>query len=214
MSDGFHDVLFPVALSFGTTGGPERRTEIVTLSSGREHRNARTARSRRRYDAGTGLRSIDDLYTVMAFFEARLGSLHAFRFRDPFDMRSVGPGQAITPYDQALGQGDGVRAAFQLVKAYGGGDDAYLRPIVKPQAGTVRVAVDGAECVEGTDFTLDATTGEIRFASGAIPAGGKAVTAGFAFDVPVRFDTDQLSANLASFRAGQMPSIPLVEVLL
>ena len=87
----FHDVLFPVAVSFGATGGPERRNEIVRLTSGREHRNARFAHSRRRYDAGTGLRSVEDLYDVLAFFEARRGSLHAFRFRDPFDMKSCRP---------------------------------------------------------------------------------------------------------------------------
>ena len=72
----FHDVLFPTAISFGATGGPERRIEIVQLTSGAEKRNARLAASRRRYDAGTGIRSLDDLYELTAFFEARRGSLH------------------------------------------------------------------------------------------------------------------------------------------
>ncbi len=84
----FHDEVFPLAVSFGATGGPERRNEIVSLTSGREKRNLRFSQSRHHYDAGTGVRSLDDLHDVLAFFEARRGSLHAFRFRDPFDMKS------------------------------------------------------------------------------------------------------------------------------
>ena len=212
MSDfsAFHDVLFPIAVSFGATGGPERRNEIVRLTSGREHRNARFAHSRRRYDAGTGLRSVEDLYDVLAFFEARRGSLHAFRFRDPFDMKSCRPDAAPGPFDQAIGTGDGETAVFRLGKTYGGGDDAYVRPVTKPVAETVRVAVDGVELDEG--FAVDALTGDVTFALGRIPPSGAAVTAGFECHVPVRFDTDRIEASLASFKAGVIPAIPLVEV--
>ena len=108
----FHDVLFPLAVSFGATGGPERRNEIVSLTSGREKRNPRLSQSRHHYDAGTGVRSLDDLHDVLAFFEARRGSLHAFRFRDPFDMKSCRPGDTPTPLDQTLGTGDGVSDAL------------------------------------------------------------------------------------------------------
>ena len=52
---GFHDVRFPTGVSFGATGGPEWRNEIVPLTSGLEQRNARWAQSRRHYDAGTGI---------------------------------------------------------------------------------------------------------------------------------------------------------------
>lgn len=108
-SDGFHDVLFPLPVSFGATGGPERRNEIVRLTSGREKRNARFSQSRRSYDAGSGVRSLEDLYDVLAFFEARRGSLNAFRFRDPFDMKSCRPSAEPSALDQALGTGDGWR---------------------------------------------------------------------------------------------------------
>ncbi|CAG0994273.1 MAG: DUF2460 domain-containing protein [Rhizobiaceae bacterium] len=203
----FHDVRFPLAVSFGATGGPERINEIVTLTSGRERRNARFALSRRRYDAGTGVRSADDLAEVIAFFEARRGSLHAFRFRDPFDMKSCAFAATPSPLDQAVGTGDGETLRFTLAKAYGEGADAYRRPIGKPVADSVRVALDGAETVA---FAVDDATGEIVFAEA--PADGAAISAGFEFDVPVRFDTAQLSASLTAFRAGQIPSIPLVEV--
>ncbi len=206
--EAFHDVRFPTRISFGATGGPERRNEIVRLTSGWERRNQRLARSRRRYDAGTGLRSIEDLYDVVAFFEARRGSLVGFRFRDPFDWKSCRPDGAVMADDQEIGTGDGERTAFQLVKQYGEGETVELRPIEAPVAGTVRVAVGGAET---TVFVLDDATGIVTLDDP--PGEGVAVTAGFEFDVPVRFDTDRLEASLAGFRAGQIPNIPLVEIV-
>ncbi|MBU0581939.1 MAG: DUF2460 domain-containing protein [Alphaproteobacteria bacterium] len=211
---GFHDVRFPLAVSFGATGGPERRNEIVALTSGREKRNARFSQSRHRYDAGTGVRSLGDLHDVLVFFEARRGSLHAFRFRDPFDMKSCRPEEAVSPTDQVLGTGDGSRTRFELVKTYGEGDDAYRRLIAKPLVETLRVAVDGVEVFAPGDFNFEAATGEMVFAPGAVPDAAAQVTAGYEFDVPVRFETEQLSISLASFKAGQIPSIPLVEVRL
>lgn len=208
--DSFHDVRFPVRIAFGTTGGPARRNEIVQLTSGAEKRNARTSRSRRRYDAGTGVRSVEDLYQVMAFFEARRGSLHAFRFRDPFDMKSCALGSEVSGADQRLGVGDGVARRFALVKTYGVGPDAYQRRIQYPVVGTVVVAVAG---VVSADYEIDGDTGEVVFGAGAVPMVGAVVTAGFEFDVPVRFDTDQITASITSFQAGHIPSIALIEVL-
>ena len=208
----FHEVRFPLAVSFGATGGPERRNEIVSLTSGREKRNARLSQSRRHYDAGTGVRTLEDLHDVLVFFEARRGSLHAFRFRDPFDMKSCRPEETPSPHDQMLGQGDGTTSRFKLVKRYGTGEDAYERLISKPVASTLKVAVDGVE-VASADFSLDAS-GEIVFAPDAVPAPNAEVTAGYEFDVPVRFDSERMSMSLTAFKAGQIPSIPLVEVLL
>lgn len=209
----FHDVLFPTAVSFGATGGPERRNEIVTLTSGREKRNARFAQSRHRYDAGTGLRSLADLYDIVDFFEARGGSLHAFRFRDPFDLKSCRGDQTVSALDQPLGSGDGSRRRFALVKRYGDGAGAYIRPIRKPVLASLVVAKAGA-AVAPADWSFDDATGEIVFAVGAAPGVGQAVTAGYSFDVPVRFDTDRLEVGISAFKAGKIPSIPLIEVQL
>jgi len=208
----FHDVRFPTGVSFGATGGPERVNEIVLLTSGFEQRNQRLADSRRRYDAGTGVRTLDDLHAVLSFFEARRGSLFAFRFHDPFDFKSCRPGEAVPPLDQPIGTGDGERTVFQLVKGHGEGADAYERPITKPVEGSVRVAVGGVEMTSPDDLTIDHLTGEVMFQPGAVPGEGAAVTAGFAFDVPVRFDIDQIAVSLAAFEAGQIPTIPLKEV--
>src|SRR5215203_3816565 len=207
----FHEILFPLDIALKSAGGPERKTEIVALGSGREERNARWAHSRRRYDAGYGVKTFDALSAVIAFFEERRGRLHGFRWRDRLDHSSAANSAAITPLDQAIGTGDGALATFPL-KTYGAIYAPYARPIVKPVAGSVRVAVGGTEVTQGMDFTADATTRVITFLAGHIPAAGAAVKAGFLFDVPVRFDTDYLEVDLSAFAAGVIPKIPLVEI--
>ena len=199
----FEDVRFPIRIAFGASGGPERRNEIVPLSDGTEQRNARRRHARRRYDVGTGVRSLDDLREVVAFFEARRGSLTAFRFSDPLDDRTGSAGSP-SANDERLGTGDGERVRFPLLKRYGDGDNAYERIIALPRPDTVRVAVDGLE----TDFMLEG--GEVVFESA--PVDGASVTAGFAFDLPVRFDTEHLNVSITAFEAGEVPSIPLIEV--
>ncbi|MFZ5733477.1 MAG: phage distal tail protein, Rcc01695 family [Pseudomonadota bacterium] len=212
MTAAFHEVLFPLDIALKSAGGPERRTEIVTFGSGREERNARWAHSRRRFDAGYGVKTLDALQTVVAFFEERRGQLHGFRWRDRLDHSSASPAAPVTPLDQVIGSGDGSRAQFQLVKSYGSVHAVYARPIAKPVAGSVRVAVAGAEKVSGIDFTCDPTTGLVTFLAGHVPGAGASVTAGFQFDVPVRFDTDYLEVDLSAFEAGAIPKIPLVEI--
>jgi uncharacterized protein (TIGR02217 family) len=209
----FHDVRFPLPVAFGATGGPERRVEIVALASGREKRNLRQAHALRRYDAGTGLRSLADIEAVLAFFEARLGSLHAFRFRDPFDWKTAAHGAAVTAADQMIGTGDGTTTDFPLTKTYGSGPATYTRPIACAIASTLRVSVDGVE-KPAAAFSMTGGGSGVRFASGHVPATGQSVRAGFEFDVPVRFDTDALSLSISGFMAGQVQSIPLKEVLL
>lgn len=206
----FHETRFPTDVSFGSTGGPERRTEVVTLRNGAEERNAVWAHSRRRYDAGMGVRSLDDLAEVLAFFEARMGRLYGFRWKDWADYKSCLPSGTPAATDQVLGQGDGVQQAFALAKTYRSGNVDYTRPITKPVAGSVSVAVDGTPLDEGTDWSLDTATGLVTFA--AAPGLGSSVTAGFSFDVPVRFETDRIEANAASFSAGEIPSVPVLEV--
>ena len=208
----FHDIRFPVNLSFGSIGGPERRTDIVTLSNGFEERNTPWAHSRRRYDAGLGLRSLDDVETVIAFFEARVGQLHAFRWKDWSDYKSCLPSAAPSPDDQLIGTGDGVQRTFPLQKSYRSGAQTYARPVRKPVPGSVVVAIEGDAKVEGVEFSVEFATGEVTFT--LPPEAGTRITAGFEFDVPVRFDTDQIQTSIASFNAGDVPKVPVVEVRL
>ena len=206
----FDNVRFPVAISRGLAGGPERRTDVVMTASGREERNARWANSRRKYNVGFGVKSLDDIQNVVAFFEERRGRLHAFRFKDHTDFKSCAPSQNITATDQVIGTGDGTTPTFQLIKKYGS-VRSYMRTILAPVAGTILVSVNG---VITTQFSVDVATGLITFNAGNIPANGAAIASGFEFDVPVRFDTDQIKINLAHFASGEIPEIPLIEVRL
>jgi uncharacterized protein (TIGR02217 family) len=209
MTTQFHDVLFPYSVALGASGGPMRRTEIVTLGSGREERNSPWAQSRRRWNAAPGVKSREDLSTLIAFFEARRGQLFGFRFRDPVDHASADP---VTPLDQVLGIGDGATAEFQLIKRYGDAGSVYDRVIQKPVPGSVRIAADSLELAEGEDLSVDFETGKITFS--VPPGAGDVLTAGFGFDVPVRFDTDQLNISLDAFDAGDIPDLPIIEIRL
>ncbi|MFK0298436.1 TIGR02217 family protein [Brevundimonas sp. NPDC090276] len=199
----FHEVRLPARLAFGSTGGVERRTEITTLGSGFERRSTPWAEGRRRYLIGAGLRSLDDMAALTAFFEARRGRLYGFRFRDFADFKSCAPGEAVAATDQRIGTGNGARRVFGLSKAYGD----HERRIRKPVEGSVRVAVGS---VETTEFAVAAATGEVTLA--AAPDPGAVVTAGFVFDTPVRFDADRIEVTLESFGAGRMVAMPLIEV--
>ena len=206
----FHEIRFPANLSFGSSGGPERRTEIVTLANGFEERNTPWAHSRRRYDAGVGMRSLDDIETLIAFFEARRGQLYSFRWKDWGDYKTCLNSEDVGFEDQVLGYGDGVRTEFEMVKTYRSGLETYERPIKKPVLGTILVGVQRDQQVETVHYTVDVETGLITFLTP--PDEGVEITAGFEFDVPVRFDTDRIQTSVASFQAGDIPSVPVVEV--
>jgi len=197
-------------MSLGSSGGPERRTEIVTLVNGFEERNSPWAHARRRYDAGAGMRSLDDLAALIAFFEARRGQLHGFRWKDWADYKTGLPSQPISATDQVIGTGDGVTTAFQLSKTYASGGSTYTRVLRKPVAGSVIVAVAGVVQTLPAGFTVAHTTGIVTL--NLPPALGAVVTAGCEFDVPVRFDTDRIIASIASFQAGDIPAVPVIEV--
>ncbi len=210
----FHEIRFPTRISIASSGGPERRTEVIVLGSGHEERNTRWADSRRSYNAGYGVKTRNDLHDVIGFFEERRGRLYGFRWSDRTDNKSGPPQDTPSLTDQLLGAGDGTTAAFQLIKTYGGSFAPYARAITKPVSGTVLMALDGAAQTETTDYIVDPTTGIVTFVPGKEPAVGVQVTAGFEFDVPVRFDTDELKIDLTTFEAGQIQNIPVVEIRL
>ncbi|MCR8723633.1 DUF2460 domain-containing protein [Frigidibacter sp. ROC022] len=209
---GFHEIRFPANLSFGSVGGPERRTEVVTLANGHEERNTPWAHSRRRYDAGLSLRSLDDIETLVAFFEARRGMLYGFRWKDWTDYKSCSASKDPDFRDQVIGIGDGETRVWQLGKHYASGGSDYLRPIRKPVAGTVTLGIQREPLQESLHWEMDATTGLITFA--VAPEAGVEITAGYEFDVPVRFDTDQIRTSVAAFKAGEVPSVPVLELRL
>jgi uncharacterized protein (TIGR02217 family) len=204
---GFHDVQLPLALAFGATGGPERMADIARLASGDENRNARWAGSRRRWEAGGAVMTLDLAHDLVTFFEARRGRLYGFRFRDPIDCKSCAPSLSPAATDQPLGTGDGATATFQLIKRYVSGGGSWDRAIAKPIAGSVVVAVAGAPT---TAFDVDSATGAITFHDP--PTEGAVLTAGFEFDTPVRFDVDRLEVSLEGHDAARITRASLVEI--
>lgn len=206
----FHEIRFPTDLSFGSVGGPERRTEIVSLTNGFEERNSPWAQSRRRYDAGFGMRTLDDLSALIGFFEARSGQLFGFRWKDWADFKSCLPSEEIDATDQIIGKGDDLSTSFQLIKNYRSGDTVQKREITKPVLNFVKIAISGDLQTSGADFDVSFETGSVVFTSP--PADGAIVTAGYEFDVPVRFDTDRIESSIGGFSAGEIPSVPVIEV--
>jgi uncharacterized protein (TIGR02217 family) len=203
----FHEVRLPLALAFGSAGGPERATDVTRLASGDECRNARWAGSRRRWEAGGAVMKLDLAHDLVAFFESQRGRLYGFRFRDPIDCKSCAPSGTPSAMDQPLGVGDGLTVTFQLIKRYSSGAGSWNRTVLKPVDGSVVVAVNGAVT---TAFDIDPTSGVVTFH--AAPAEGATLTAGFEFDTPVRFDVDRLELSLDGHDAARLIRASLVEI--
>ena len=196
---GFHEVQFPPDISYGASGGPGYSTSIVTTVSGHERRNANWASARGRWNVAHGLKKREQVAELIAFFRARRGRAFGFRFKDWTDYQALA---------QALGVGDGSAKTFQLVKHYPSGGEIETRVIAKPVASTVKVYRDGTEATSG--WSVDTTTGLVTFS--IAPAAGVQVTADFAFDVPVRFDSDQMDVTIETFQLGTWGQIPVVEI--
>jgi uncharacterized protein (TIGR02217 family) len=201
----FDDVLYPLALGRDAGVSAEFSTSISITASGHERRASHWTDARLHFDVGPGVRSEAELGTLIAFFRARRGAARGFRLRDPFDFSSNGMTGTPEAGDQLLAIGDGQSARFRLCKRYGTAD-SQVRPITRPRPESVVASVAG---VQVESWTLE-EGGWIVFDDA--PPGGAEVRVGFAFDVPVRFATDRLDINAASFAAGEAPSVPLVEI--
>ena len=206
----FHEVRCPVIISLGAIGGPIRKSEIIQMENGSEHINSPWEGSIRNFTAETGVKSLDELSYIIGFFEARNGKEIGFRWKDWTDFKSSINSMQISSMDQFLGYGDGMNSIFQLRKTYGYGDGAYSRQISKPAVDTVCVKVDDLELRAHHDFDVDYTTGAIELHDA--PGSGVPVYSGFEFDVPVRFDVEQLAITMAYFNAGEIQNIEVKEI--
>jgi len=221
----FHEVRFPTSISYGSSGGPGFSTRIIESDSGDETRIGRWAQARRKYNVAFGVKSHTDLATVRDFFLARRGPLYGFRYRDFHDCTSTATGVAnelggasLTNVDQVVVRvsdgglvGNGIAKTFQLRKVYTSGSGSLTRTIVKPVVGTTIVALNGVS--QPTGWNIDPSSGIITFTTA--PGDGVVVSAGFEFDVPVRFGIevdDAFLSNIDQFGHGSMQDIPLVEI--
>lgn len=204
----FDEIVYPLSLGAGTSGGPCFATEVVTIDGGFERRNQKWSAPRRRYNAKAGVVTMADAALLMAFFQARAGRARGFRLRDGSDCTSAADGLSVPDWrDQKIGTGDGVQTQFQLIKTYGNASVSFVREIKKPVAGSVRIGIDGTEYT--TRWSVDAATGIVSFAQA--PAVGVVVQAGYRFDVPVRFDTDALDLSFVGHSRAE-GDVPLIEV--
>ena len=197
----FVETRFPADISYGSSGGPEYSTDIVVTHGGYEQRNSNWSRARARYNVAHGVKTQAQLDTLIAFFRARKGKAHGFRFKDWTDYAATGA---------VIGTGNGSATAFQLVKTYTSGGVTETREIKKPVAGTVSIYKDGV--LQTSGVSTDTATGIVTFT--AAPANGVIVSADFEFDVPVRFDTDRLSASLESYGVHSWQDIAIAEIRL
>jgi uncharacterized protein (TIGR02217 family) len=195
----FVEAQFPADISYGSSGGPEYSTDIVMTYGGHEQRNINWSQARARFNVAHGVKTKAQLDALIAFFRARKGRAIGFRFKDWTDYKASG---------QMLGTGNGALTQFQLVKTYASGATEELRIITKPVNGTIKIYLNGA--LQSTGYTVNFTTGLVIFNSA--PANGAVVTADYEFDVPVRFDTDRLSATLDAYGVHSWLDIPLIEV--
>ncbi len=209
MATAFHDIRFPFPLAFGAAGGPVRQTDIVQLANGFETRNTAHRHSRRQYTINIGIKSLDELADLINFFEARRGALYGFRFNDPLDNKSCLPSQTPKPDDQFCEIGDGKKRRFQLIKRYGDAKSQWQRVISKPIASTVRMAVNGQE-QSASDFSVNDNSGIVTFDTA--PSPGARIESGYEYDVPVRFDNEQISTSLEGFGAGGVVDLRFVEI--
>ncbi|MEL6435756.1 MAG: DUF2460 domain-containing protein [Pseudomonadota bacterium] len=199
----FHDVLFSPRAPLRVTVSSTFVVETAQLSSGMEQRNARTAHARRTYTLPVGVRPVDELREILTFYEARHGPLHGFRFRDPFLNTTAHGSFAPTLGDVQIGVGDGAAVVFQMLRRDGS-------PATKPDAASVKVAVDGTALAKGTDFAVDPLTGLVTLATA--PAAGALITAGCNFDMAVRFSNGTLTLTQTTPGAGEIDDLQLLEV--
>ena len=196
---GFHEVQFPPDISYGASGGPGYSTTVVTTVSGHERRNSNWAAARGKWNVAHGLKKREQVAALIAFFRARRGRAYGFRFKDWTDHQA---------FAQVLGIGDGSNRTFQLIKSYASGGEIETRLIAKPVPGTVKIYRDGVEAVSG--WTVNTATGIVTFTTA--PASGVQVTADFEFDVPVRFDSDQMDVTIETYQLGSWGQIPVLEI--
>lgn len=192
---------FPENISYGSGGGPTFNTKVFTSASGFEQRNVLWDEARAKYNVTQGIRSKEDMDTVLAFFYAVRGRATGFRFKDWAD---------YTLASEQIGTGNSTAVEFQITKAYTAGSTTYSRIIYKPVSGTLVVTVNGNSKTEGTDYTVNYVTGKITFT--VAPPTGHAIRVTGEFDVPVRFDTDEINITHEDWMTESWSSINIIEL--
>lgn len=196
----FSEERFPTDISYGISGGPRFNTDVITSHAGYEYRNINSLNARNRYNVAYGIKTKDQLERLLVFFRAMRGKAVGFRFKDWLDYKVIG---------QCLAIADGKSLEFQLIKTYQVGDFFEQRKILKPVANSIKIYLDD----------VPVSFGQVNISNGILtfrypPKIQTKISADFEFDVPVRFDTDHISASIDNYDVHSMLDIPLIEILL
>lgn len=206
MPTAFAEVRFPEDISYGSKGGPGFSTEVYTATSGAEQRNRNWQFARCKYDVSHGIRDKADMDIILNFFYVMGGKATGFRYKDWSDYQLD---------QEQIGVGDGATTVFQIQKTYTAGALSYsrdIKKIVEPAAGPpeilFQVYVD--DVLQTSGYSVDYDTGLLTFT--AAPADTKTIKVTCEFDVPVRFDTDEMDITLEAWQLETWDSIPIVEI--
>lgn len=200
----FLETQFPTSISYGARGGACFSTDITTSFSGYEQRNINWNRSRAKYNISLSNKTKEEIKEVINFFYNVYGKAIGFRFKDWLDYKS--------DPNELIANCNGTQRIFPLIKTYSifNTNKTYTKLITKPVKTTVQLYLDNLEQFEDETYTLDYTTGLITFDT--IPSSGSILTANFEFDIPVRFDTDELIISSDDLNCNSWSSINLVEL--
>lgn len=191
----FIETQFPPDISYGSTGGSGFKTTIFESDSGWEQRNVNWSQQRGRWDAAYGIKTEAQMQEVIAFFMAMYGKAYAFRWKDWADYQIA---------NQQIGVGNSTNGtngtnAFQLVKTYTDPNalQTFTRTIKKPVSGSLTtLLVNGSPVTAPTAYSLNTTTGIFTFTPGHVPTTGQTIVVTYIeFDVPARFDIDELNVR-------------------
>lgn len=199
----FSEERIPDDISYGFVGGPEFSTNIITTHNGIEQRNSNWSIARARYRISHNIKNQTAINELITFFRARKGKAEGFRFKDWSDYQTSG---------QIIGYGDGFATDFQLIKSYISGNSTYNRNITKPITASYNIYINSVIQTEVTDYNLDITTGIVSFT--AAPINDAIISADFEFDVPVRFDIDNLSITHENYGVINISDVELVEIII
>jgi uncharacterized protein (TIGR02217 family) len=213
MGVSFDEVQFPASISQGAVGGMRFSTTVISLSSGSEHRNVNWGNSRGKWDVKHGLKTQTQIEQLIDFFAARYGRAYGFRFKDWIDYRV--PRWEYAPGDlfpiPVMFTTDGHTPSFQITKFYGDVNRGYLRMIQKPVAGSVVVLQNGVQIMPPL-WAVDTTTGIVTLASSVYSTTGTQIGLACEFDVPCRFDTDEMQATITTTEIYSWDSVSVVEI--
>ena len=204
----FKDLTLPDCYNLDVRVTRQVRSEDVTALSGDIYPNPKWAYSRRAFRVSWGPKKLADVETFLSFWEV-VKTEHTFRLRDEQDYRSAAHGSPISELDQIIGIGDGTTTQFQLVKRYSYGGEVYAHPIQAPISGSVVIAVDGVSQSIPADFSVDASSGLVTFATA--PANTLVITAGYEYDIKVRFEDANVVQRFRARHLGEIDTFTLVE---